>query len=228
MAAHDLRKPIGVIMTYSEFVLDEAGEHLTEEHRGFLRTCLTAATGMKQLIDGFLDLSVIESGKLRLNPAPATVPEILAGVEPIARLVAEKKKISLLVDAPDNTRRLNVDASKLQQVILNLVGNAVEHSVPGQRVWLSARWENQNLVFAVRDESHGITPENQARLFTAFGRAGTKKTAGERSVGLGLAIARLVVEAHGGRIWVESVPGQGATFFFAIPVHQSPGQPAQP
>ena len=228
MAAHDLRKPIGVIMTYSEFVLDEAGEHLTEEHRGFLRTCLTAATGMKQLIDGFLDLSVIESGKLRLNPAPATVPEILAGVEPIARLVAEKKKISLLVDAPDNTRRLSVDASKLQQVILNLVGNAVEHSVPGQRVWLSARWENQNLVFAVRDESHGITPEDQARLFTAFGRAGTKKTAGERSVGLGLAIARLVVEAHGGRIWVESVPGQGATFLFAIPVHQSPGQPAQP
>ena len=227
MAAHDLRKPVGVIMTYTEFVLDEAGGNLSAQHRDFLRTSLDAAARMKRLIDDFLDVSVIESGKLRLDLAPATVPEIQAGAVPIARLLAAKKKISLLVEPADDTRRITVDVSKLQQVLLNLIGNAIEHSVPGQRVWLSARWDDQNLVFAVRDEGPGIAPEDQARLFTAFGRAGTRKTGGERSVGLGLAIARTVVEAHGGRIWVESIPGQGAIFLFSLPTqNQEQTQPA--
>lgn len=217
MAAHDLRKPIGIIMTYTEFVLDEAGGNLSAPQREFLHTSLDAATGMKRLIDNFLDVSVIESGKLRLDLAPATALEILAGAEPMARLVAAKKKITLLVEPADGERRLPVDASKLQQVLLNLIGNAVEHSVPGQCVWLSSRWDGQNLVFAVRDEGPGIAPEDQPRLFTAFARAGTRKTAGERSVGLGLAIARLIIETHNGRIWVESLPGQGATFLFSLP-----------
>jgi signal transduction histidine kinase len=217
MAAHDLRKPVGVIMTYTDFVLDEAGPQLSAEHREFLRTSLTAATGMKQLIDGFLDLSVIESGQLRLERAPASAAQILAGAEPTARLVAGKKRVTLVIEPADALRRLSVDAPKLQQVLLNLAGNAIEHSMPGAHVWLSACWEGAQLVFAVRDEGPGLGPEEQARLFTAYGRGGAKKTAGERSTGLGLAIARLVVEAHGGRIWVESKPGKGATFLFALP-----------
>lgn len=218
MAAHDLRKPIGVIMTYGGFVLDEAG--LSEEHRGFLGICLKAATDMKQLIDGFLDLAVIESGQLRLNLAPATVREIVTGAEPMARLMAEKKGIVLLVEPTDDLRCIHVDMSKLQQVLLNLVGNAVEHSVSGQRVWLSSRWEGQDLIFAVCDEGPGIPPADQPRLFTAFGRTGLRKTAGERSTGLGLAIARLVIEAHGGRIWIENGSGHGARFVFSLPTKE--------
>jgi signal transduction histidine kinase len=222
MAAHDLRKPVGVIMTYVEFVLDEA-KQLSSEQREFLRTCLATASGMKRLIDNFLDVSIIESRNLRLDLAPATVREILAGVEPIARLMAGKKKITLLVNSPGDAQRLTADAVKLQQVLLNLIGNAVEHSVPGQRVWVSSHWDDQILVIAVCDEGPGIAPEDQGRLFKAFERAGTRKTAGERSVGLGLAIARLIVEAHGGRIWVESTPGLGSTFSVALPV-QTPQQ----
>jgi len=218
MAAHDLRKPVGVIMTYSEFVLDEAGPALSAEHRKFLQTCLAAAVGMKRLIDDFLDLSVIESGKLRLELTPATAADILGGATDIARLVAAKKKVTLIEAPADASRRLRVDASKLQQVVLNLVGNAVEHSQPGQRVWLSSLWDDQNLVFAVRDEGPGLTAEAQGRLFQPFASGGPRKTGGERSVGLGLLITRKIVEAHGGRIWVESIPGQGATFRFALPV----------
>lgn len=224
MAAHDLRAPVGLIINYSEFVLDEAGETLSAEHREFLKICLASAEGMKQLIESFLDVSVIESGQLRLELAPTTAPKILAGVEPMARLQAAKKQISLLMDTAKDARPLRVDASKLQQVLLNLLGNAVQHSVPGQRVWLSVRWESATIIFAVRDEGPGITIEDQARLFTAFGRAGTRKTAGERSTGLGLAIARKVVEAHGGRIWIESIPGQGATFLFSLPVQEQASQ----
>lgn len=220
MAAHDLRKPIGVIMTYGELVLDEAGPELAPPHREFLRTCLRAATGMRQVIDDFLDLSVIESGQLRLEPAPVSVTEILNGIGPMVRLLADKKRIALVVDAAEPARKLRVDAGKVEQVLLNLVGNAIEHSVAGQHVWLTARWEGPSLAVSVRDEGPGIPPAQQARLFTAFGRAGGKKTGGERSTGLGLTIARLIVEAHGGRLWVESPPGQGATFRFILP-----GQP---
>ncbi len=218
MAAHDLRAPVGLIINYSEFLRDEAGEKLSPEHRKFLQICLASAEGMKQLIESFLDVSVIESGQLRLQLAPASVPEILAGVGPVTRMLAEKHKITLLLESPEDTQRLAVDAAKLRQALVNLIGNAMQHSAPGQRVWVSARCEEQKVVFAVRDEGPGLTALDQARLFTAFGQAGTRKTAGERSTGLGLAIARKVVEAHGGRIWVESAPGHGATFLFTVPL----------
>jgi signal transduction histidine kinase len=225
MAAHDLRKPVGVIMTYSEFLLDEAGDRLDDEQRGFLRTSFAAASGMKRLIDNFLDVSVIESGHLRLERSRTAVAEILAGVLPLVRLVAARKKVELVTEAGDDGDPLAVDVAKLQQVLVNLAGNAIEHSQAGQRVWLAARREDTGLVFSVRDEGPGIAPEDQKRLFAPFVRAGTRKTAGERSVGLGLAIARLVVEAHGGRIWVESKPDHGSTFFVTLPTEDGGERP---
>ncbi len=218
MAAHDLRKPVGVILTYSAFVLDEAGDRLDDEQRGFLRASLAAAADMQRLIDNFLDVSVIESGHLRLEPSRATVAEILAGAVPLVRLVAARKKVELLTEAGNDQRPVTVDVAKLQQVLVNLLSNAVEHSKAGQRVWLAARREETELVLSVRDEGPGLAPADQKRLFAPFARADTRKTAGERSVGLGLAIARLVVEAHGGRIRVESEPGHGSTFIASIPV----------
>lgn len=227
MAAHDLRKPTGVIVTYTEFVLDEAGPTLAAEHRRFLQTCLHAATGMKRLVDDFLDVAVIESGKLRLDLSPTTAAEIVAGAAEIVRLVAAKKKVQFTAEPADAGRRLTADAAKLQQVLMNLVGNAVEHSRPGQRVWLDSRWAARELVLAVRDQGPGLTPEDQARLFVPFAKAGTRKTSGERSVGLGLQIARLIVEAHQGRIWVESTPGAGATFLVAVPAGVTSGFPRE-
>jgi signal transduction histidine kinase len=217
MAAHDLRRPVGAIMTYGQFVLDEAGEELTGEHRGFLQTCVDAALDMKRLIDAFLDVSVIESGRLRLEVAPVRLQDIVAPVLELARLAARRKQVELLVELATEDRCLTGDAPKLQQVLLNLIGNAIEHSLPGGRVWLTAAWKAPELVFSVRDEGPGINPEDQRRLFAPFERAGTRKTANERSTGLGLAIARKVVEAHRGRIWVESTPGHGATFSVALP-----------
>jgi signal transduction histidine kinase len=218
MAAHDLRRPVGVIMTYSEFVLDEAGAGLDDEQRGFLRANLAAAAGMKRLIDNFLDVSVIESGHLRLERSLTTVAEILAGTLPLIRPSAVRKKIELIIEAKDDKLPLSVDAARIQQALVNLLSNAIEHSKAGQRIWLAAFRERDDQCFAVRDEGPGIAPEDQKRLFAPFARAGTRKTAGERSTGLGLAIARQAVEAHGGRLRVESEPGCGATFIFVLPI----------
>ena len=222
MAAHDLRKPVGVIMAYTEFVMDEAGNALTAEHRQFLQICLGTATGMKRLIDDFLDVSAIESGKLHLELAPASLAEILNGALEVARLIAARKQVILLAEPPAAGVPVNVDVSKLQQVLLNLIGNAVEHSLPGQRVWVTARQSAADLMLTVRDEGPGISLEDQARLFQPFSRAGTRKTSGERSIGLGLQIARMIAEAHRGRIWVQSTPGQGAAFFVGLPLASNP------
>lgn len=223
MAAHDLRRPVGVIMTHAELILDDAGEQLSSENRELLDTCLAAAGGMKKLIDDFLDASAIEAGALRLNCAAVPVADILTGVMKTAQLQARRKGIALEVDDGDGADasgerwQLVVDAGKVQQALLNLVGNAIEHSVAGQHVSLAARRVGAELVLTVRDEGAGIAPEDQARLFKPFARAGTQKTAGERSTGLGLSIARLIAEAHGGRIWVDSKPGHGASFCMALP-----------
>jgi signal transduction histidine kinase len=221
MAAHDLRKPVGIIITYCEFLLDEAGEYLSDELRGFLRTSLNAAIDMKRLIDNFLEVSVIESGHLRMERSWTTIEEILAGVLPLISVIATRKKIELIVEAADVKRVLSVDITKIQQVLVNLLNNAIEHSTVGQRIWMIVQWEDALVKFSVRDEGQGITPEDQKKLFAAFVHAGTRKTAGERSVGLGLSIARLIVEAHHGHIWVESEPGHGSTFFVALPLKEN-------
>ena len=218
MAAHDLRQPVGIIITYSEFLLDETEGLLNDEQRGFLRTDLNAAIDMKRLIDNFLEVSVIESGHLRMEWSQTNIEEILAGVVPLIRVAAARKKVELLLEAANVKRSLSLDIAKIQQVLINLLSNAIEHSATGQRVWLDVWWDNAEVKFSVRDEGLGITRDDQKRLFTAFVSAGTRKTAGERSIGLGLSIARLIVEAHSGRIWVKSEPGHGATFFVSLPI----------
>ncbi len=179
---------------------------------------------MKHLIDDYLDLAVLESGKLRLDRGRASAADIVAGVLPMAQLTASRRQVTLLLNVPDSTHQAVVDAAKLQQVLLNLIENAVNHSLPGQRVWLSAHCEPQQLLFSVRDEGSGMSLEQRSHVFEAFGHTGATKFAGKRGTGLGLAIARMVVEAHGGRIWVASELGAGATFAFTIPAAESQDQ----
>ncbi len=187
MASHDLGRPLSVILAYGEFLRDEAAVGLSEEHRGFLDTILAAAAGMKRLIDNYLDVAIIESQRLRLEPEPVSLDEIVAGVLPIVRLLAERKQIGLSVDI-QTPGRLHVDISKIQQTLTNLLSNAIEHSRPGQHVRLRASRDGPSWVFSISDQGPGIPSEDQSRLFEPFTRAGNRKTAGERSVGLGLAL----------------------------------------
>ena len=217
MAAHDLRNPLSVIMAYSEFLLDEARTQLSEEQQMYLHTCVEAVMDMKRLIDGFLNLAVIEASELQLDLTLTSAQEAMDNAAPIAQLMADKKHITLIMESADDARRFQVDKTQFQQVILNLVGNAVEHSASGQRVWLSSQWVGPDMVFAVRDEAPDISAEHTAQLFTSSWWVGPRKTPAERSIELGLASARLIVEAHGGRIWGESRAGQGTTFFVSLP-----------
>jgi|JI10StandDraft_1071094.scaffolds.fasta_scaffold124014_3 signal transduction histidine kinase len=230
MAAHDLRKPIGAILAYVQFVLDEA--ELGAEHREFLAISHAAAADMKRLVDNFLDLAVIEANQLRLDLANVRAADILDAAMVLLRPLAQRKAVTLVADASQAGGDMRLDAAKLQQVLLNLAGNAVEHSQGGQQVTICLRRapkaQGEELRCEVHDEGAGIDAAAKAHLFEAFAQAGSRKTGGERATGLGLSIARRIVEAHGGRIGVDSVPGQGACFWFTVPVTQDPSQKETP
>jgi signal transduction histidine kinase len=221
MAAHDLRQPVGAILVYGQFVLDEAGAGLSTEHREFLRTVLRSAAGMKQLIDDFLDVALIESGRLRLNVSAVSIHDILARVGEMGRLMAAARSITLHVEQTAGGRELMLDGPKIEQVLLNLLANAVRHSAPGQSVWLSTACNAETASFVVRDEGCGIAIEDQQRLFAPFERVAEARSPRERHAGLGLTIAKSIVDAHRGSIRVESAPGKGATFVVTLPASPS-------
>lgn len=217
MVAHDLSRPVGVILMYAQFLKDETANRLSAEQRGFLDCCLRSAADLQKLIDDFLDVSMIEAGKLRLNLVPTSPANLLASIAEGSQLLASKKGVTLLTSATPEKRSVLMDVAKMQQVLLNLIANAAEHSAPGQNVWVSAAWEPKALLVSVRDEGPGVAPEDQERLFAPFERLASRKGTGERHAGLGLAIVRMIVEAHGGTIRVESTLGHGATFLISLP-----------
>jgi two-component system, OmpR family, sensor kinase len=222
IAAHDLRSPLGVIMSYSEFLLEEAAPLLSDEHREFLSVIRSSSDFMRQLVDDLLDVSKIESGRLELNLELTDLGGLLGHVVSLNQVLAAPKNITLVWDRPNTLPKMPVDAIKLEQVLNNLITNAVKYSPTGSRVLISAHHSDESVEIRVQDSGPGIPANEQDKLFKAFGTTSTKSTDGEKSTGLGLMIARRIVEGHGGSIWVESEPGRGATFCFTLPIDAPP------
>ncbi|THB77799.1 MAG: sensor histidine kinase [Desulfobulbaceae bacterium] len=212
MAAHDLRKPISVVLTYSEFILDEVDEMFDEEHRGFLQTINRSATSMKHMVDDFLDVSAIEAGQFQLNKRATCPIHTLKNSLTMARIQAEKKQVIISVKHDETIEPLDMDGDKIEQALSNLLGNAVEHSESGSVVSVSLVQDQANLIYIIADSGAGIDEQTLKDLFVPFKRGGSQKTAGEASTGLGLAITHKIIAAHKGKLLVESTPGQGTIF----------------
>jgi signal transduction histidine kinase len=220
MAAHDLRKPISLIISYSEFLIEGAENLLDADQIGFLNTINASSTFMKRLVDDFLDVSAIEAGKFELDLQPAYIHEILANSLQLNKLQADIKRIDLRVNSDGSLPRAIMDASKIEQAITNLVSNAIEHASADSLVSISLSCDRQFMIFSVKDEGPGIAPEEMDRLFKPFEKTSAKKTADEKSTGLGMLITRKVIEAHGGKIWIDSSVGEGTTVYFKIPIQK--------
>jgi signal transduction histidine kinase len=221
MAAHDLRNPLSTIQGYTTLLLAGSVGEVPESHRHIFRQMLRSCDTMLDLIEEFLDVSAIESGKLELEIQRGHMGEVLEECRSALRLVAESKSIGLEVDVPADLPQVPMDPRRVHQVVCNLVGNALKFSFPGTTVTLRARREGEEMRVSVADQGQGIPAEEITRLFTEFGRTSVRPTAGERSTGLGLAIVKRLVEAHGGRIWVQSEEGEGSTFSFSLPLSHS-------
>jgi two-component system, OmpR family, sensor kinase len=227
MAAHDLRNPLGVIQTYSQFIMDEAENALSAEHREFIEVIHRSSEFMLRLIDDLLDISRIEAGKLDLDIQPVDLPALLRRNVALNQLLAARKAISLTCAVDDSAPLLELDVVKIEQVLNNLLGNAVKFSPAGSQVQVRLELLDGHVILSIADQGPGMGQEDLEKLFRPFQRGSVRSTAGEKSTGLGLAIARRVVEGHGGRIWVESQPGAGSTFFVLLPMPAGATAPAE-
>jgi signal transduction histidine kinase len=218
IAAHDLRSPLGVVNMATSILLDSAMEMDAGEIRSLLSTILEQTGHMLNLIDSLLDVSLIESGKLELIPEAIPLGRFLIkSIENHAWLASSKSSVVRLETELDGTEILTADPLRLRQVMDNLLSNAIKYSPAGSTIRVYAEPTPAGWRISVQDQGPGILPEERQRLFQAFQRLSARPTGGERSTGLGLAITRRVVEAHGGQIGAESVPGRGATFWFTLP-----------
>jgi two-component system phosphate regulon sensor histidine kinase PhoR len=170
---------------------------------------------LTQIVQELLELSRIESGQSPLRLMPAAVADIIQPA--VQRLLpqAARSGVGVTTDVPADLAPVLADVERLQQVITNLVHNAIKFTPSGGRVSISACSEGSEVVIAVRDTGIGIASEDLPRIFERFFKADRARATG--GTGLGLAIAKHIVQVHGGRIWLESALGQGSTFYFTIP-----------
>lgn len=216
MAAHDLRNPIGTIQMAASLLLEEY-DHLSDaEHRKVLTDVLGQTRHMLAVLNDLLDVSEIESGTVRLAVEPVEVGAFLSeAVERHARIAVAKRTAVLFGGAPAGT--VCADPQRLRQIVDNLISNAVKYSPPSSTVRVHAERGAGLWRVSVEDEGPGITEADRQRLFQHFARLSAQPTGGEKSTGLGLAITRRAVRAHGGEIHVRSEPGRGATFVVSLP-----------
>lgn len=214
-AAHELRGPMTTVRGYTELLLvrdDISGE----EARRFLTYIHEQAVHLANLVSDLLDLARIESGEMfSIAPEPTDVQPLVLGLLEQWRTKAPTHTFILI--EPGIWPRLDVDKRRLQQVLENLLSNAVKYSPGGGQVTVEVHQSPANLRFSVIDRGIGMSREEQAHLFEKFWRADATSTAVE-GMGLGLAVVKTIVEAHGGRVWVRSQPGAGTTVSFTIPL----------
>ncbi len=213
--AHELRAPLTAISGYSQMLLGETFDE--ETVREFIQIIHDESRRMGELVNNFLDLVRMESGRAELIKGATNIYDIVEQVVAVMQPLAQQRGITIETDLAADIPVIQADNNRLKQVLLNLVSNAIKYNRPGGRVFVSAQVADDRLRVAVRDTGVGIAPEDLARIGEKFFRVrgASEETLGS---GLGIAIVKQIVEAHGGHLDVQSTVGEGSTFSFTLPI----------
>jgi signal transduction histidine kinase len=213
IVAHDFRRPLMAIRGFAELVLEE-DDLPPPTRQEFMRTVISETDHLALLANDTLLITQIETGQLSFNFREVDVGPFLLEAVPLGL-----SDNSVLLDVPQGFPRIWADPDRLRQVLANLVSNAVKYSAPGESIVVRVRERGtQHIVIEVVDHGLGIPPEQIGKLFQKFARVRSEEHLKVSGTGLGLYICRLIVEGHGGQIWVESEPGKGSTFGMALPM----------
>jgi signal transduction histidine kinase len=226
MAAHDLRNPLSVISNYCEFLLADHGASLSPDQQRFVATIKRSSESMLHLITDLLNVSALDSGKVRLDLAETRLDELVEQNVELHRVVAEQKGVQLKLERQAELPAIVLDRAKIEQVLDNLISNAIKYSAPGTQSTVTVGRDNGSVVIAVSDQGSGIPAWELGGLFQPFGRTSVRASRGEPSTGLGLAIVKRIIDGHHGTIRVESKVGQGSVFRVTLPVMAPAASPA--
>jgi len=215
--SHELRTPLNAIIGFSEVLLARLFGELNDKQDDYLKDIHASGRHLLNLINDVLDLSKVEAGRMELEPSRFDLSAALADAMTLIRERATGHGIALALATSPMLGTVSADERKLKQILLNLLSNAVKFTPDGGRIDVTATREADGVLIAVKDTGIGIAPGDQEAVFEEFRQVGSDYTSKQEGTGLGLALTRRFVELHGGRIWVESAPGKGSTFYFTIP-----------
>ena len=213
--SHELRTPLASLNALTETLQDGALDD-PPAARQFIDQIQIEVDALTQMVTELLELSRIESGRLSLDLKPVAPCDLLDSASRRMALQAERAGLNLRVECADDLPGVKIDLQRLEQVLVNLIHNAVKFTRAGGEIVLIAEAGNDEVRFAVRDTGIGIPVDDVPRIFERFYRVDKSRTGS--GTGLGLSIAKHIIEAHQGKIWAESVEGQGSTFYFSIPM----------
>jgi signal transduction histidine kinase len=215
--SHELRTPLAAILGYAELIQEGLYGPLPEKSLDALTRIRSNGKHLLGLINTVLDIAKIESGQFSLNLGEYALESVVETVRGATESLAATKKLAFRTEVAKSLPIGLGDEQRLTQVLLNLVGNAIKFTDSGE-VRVVASTQDGNFSVAVIDTGPGIPPDQHARVFDQFHQVDSSNTKAKGGTGLGLAIAKQIVEMHGGRIWVESTLGNGATFHMQLPV----------
>jgi NtrC-family two-component system sensor histidine kinase KinB len=196
-----------------EMIEERHGDELPERDRELLEGTVEDIDRLKALVDDLLDLSKIESGQMEMEVASVSVELLFQKATQALRSQAEGQDVALTTEAPDDLPEVRADPTKITWVLNNLVSNALRYTEAGGHIRLSAQASGPAVELSVADDGAGIPYALQPKIFDKFVQVDDERSSG---TGLGLSICKEIVEAHGGRIWVDSTPGDGSTFTFTL------------
>lgn len=216
--SHEFRTPLNSMISMSRLLLDRMDGELTPEQEKQINFIRQAAVGLSDLVNDLLDLAKVESGKLDVYPHHFELRELVDNLKGLMHpLMVHNSSVSLVFDLPNHAPQLYTDQGKLAQILRNLISNAIKYTHKGE-VKIQTHFTTDTVTFAVIDSGIGIAPEDQTRIFEDFTQLDSSLQKRVKGTGLGLPLSRKLAELLGGKIYMESEPGVGSTFYTSIPL----------
>jgi signal transduction histidine kinase len=216
--SHELRTPLNAILGFSEMLQERMFGELNEKQADYVNDIHESGRHLLSLINDILDLSKVEAGRMELELASFDVPQALSNAVVLVRERAQRHGIEISLSLDPGLGEMRADERKLKQIMLNLLSNAVKFTPDGGRIAVTAKLDSGYAEIKVTDSGVGIAPEEQPAVFQEFKQVGSDSARKAEGTGLGLALTKRLVELHGGEIHLQSVPGEGTTFAFTLPV----------